>query len=997
MIPHTKTNRLFSAFGEWGRWFPLFVLICLAAKSNAVPAITRQPASQLTPLGGTVSLTVTTNTPAPVQWLKNGQPIPGATSATFQIRRAGLNDTGAYRALVGIDTEQAHSAPAAVLVTPAWLDPAAFIFNLNQPPPADPKQEIPDATRKVIMHLAGQPLPQLVDAPRPLGKAWDFGKTDACIVVKACPATRLLGDVNQTTGFSFTAWVCGKYPGRFHRFTTLMDAETSDRAFKFPIGDPSKMVPVVLDAPEQMVDGDWHFLAISVDFTASEKNITVYLDGKLRAVVSRKIDQSFVNNGDFCIGARGPGNGGCRMKIGQVSAYYKALSADEVGSLFQTGALSNYAPVVVAVAEKSRVALPDNQLLLLADAIDDGRPSSLKLNWSQASGPGHVTFSDPSAANTRASFAGKGDYVVRFSASNGASTTARDFSVQVVENQPPEAMASAQPTAVSTLPCEVELVGGALDDGLPEEPGRVSFQWRQVSGPGQAEIVSPDSVRTRVHLPESGLGEYVFELEANDGALSSGTEVKVSVVADLPPRPFAYCRRPILDLAEGASVIFQANCGAAEEPSPSKPRTLSYSWTQVAGPAKMTFDNAGSANPKVTVNAPGVYQARVTVSDGALSGASDLWLKAVPPSISRYISAPDSVRIFSPNPPPFTHPRIFFTEADRAGLADKAKNDPMVRTAVTQMRDGIAASIDNPSTFLGQIYERMKRGDETLDFWSVYPDGKAVTSLAGNPKDFYSILAAKCYLAWLDQSDPAELRELAKVVATFARRHAAAHVPHDGLRHDVFADLALCYDLTYNWMTEDERSTTRALLAYESSGQLTPFAQEQDSSLSTNWRDCHDFVILAALAIEGEPGYDAKTTEINREALKIFTSKWGIAPEGFNREGPGYFSLGMGAGAPAAYALSRRGENMLVTTNLYPCMLERFLLPLSRYPLHVGAWRCRGLGGRTRVRFAQCHVSGRSDGKFHFSLRPAGEEGGRQHSARPGHVRRESALRSTDA
>jgi hypothetical protein len=164
----------------------------------------------------------------------------------------------------------------------------------------------------------------------------------------------------------------------------------------------------------------------------------------------------------------------------------------------------------------------------------------------------------------------------------------------------------------------------------------------------------------------------------------------------------------------------------------------------------MAFDDAGSANPKVTVKAPGVYRARVTVSDGELTATSDVWLKVAPPSIGRYVTAPDFVRVLSPNPAPFVHPRIFFTEADRTEMASNAKNEPMVSTAVKQLRDEIAASIDNPSTLMGQIYDRMKRGDETLDFWSVYPSGKANSSLAGDPKDFYSILAAKCYLAWLD-------------------------------------------------------------------------------------------------------------------------------------------------------------------------------------------------------------------------------------------------------
>ncbi len=908
------------------RFTALVVLSNFGSGLHAAVSVSAGPQSQIVQAGTPITLSVVATGAQSYQWYKDGQPLEGATGATLTIPAATTTDTGRFQVELSDGVNRFKLAPAVVVVRPDAGDPAAFVLNLNQPLPTDDKQPLIEGANRVKAYLVGAPRPTIVEGPKLLGKAWDFSATDACIVVKASPSTKLLGDVAHSTGFSFTAWVAGKPASRFHRFTTLVDAQTNDSGgFSFPIGDPAKTVPIYLDTPKQMVDGDWHFLTISIDFTTDDRNIAVYLDGKPNLVMSRKVDQSFIP-GDFNIGARGPNNGGCHFKIAQVAAYHKALSAAEVATLFQSGTVTNYAPVVIARTDKNRLALPDSHVQLLAAVMSVNPTQQITGTWSAVSGPAPVALSNPTSLTGIATFTKPGKYLLRFTVNSGTDSIARDLPVEVVENQPPVPMASVYPKAVSILPAQVELVGGALDDGLPEVPGHVTFHWEQVSGPGAAVIAHPDDVRTTVTLPQSAPGDFVFKLTANDGALSASTTVTASVVANLPPTAFAFCKRPIIDYSATGANSFVLECKASDDHLPVSPGALSYAWTQVsdvAGQPKITFDSVSAASTTITVPAPGVYQVRVTVSDGQLSTTSDVWVKAVGPEVSRYLKSPDYVRVFSQTPPPFVHPRIFFTDEDRPDLLKKAKTDPLVMAAIQQMKQNIAQSLDNPKSVFGRVYAQMKRGDTSLDFWAVCPTGKADGQVSGGLKDFYSIMAAKCYLTWLEP-DPATCREVAKVVATFARCHTAAKVPHDGLHHDVFVDLALCYDLSYNWMTEDERATTRDLLAYESKGRKTPFSDGIDADISTNWRDAHDYAILLQTALEGEPGYDPATTAYNEEALKIFITKWGANREGFNREGPGYFSLGMGTGSLAAYALSRRGENLAVTTNLSQCTLEHF-------------------------------------------------------------------------
>jgi hypothetical protein len=70
----------------------------------------------------------------------------------------------------------------------------------------------------------------------------------------------------------------------------------------------------------------------------------------------------------------------------------------------------------------------------------------------------------------------------------------------------------------------------------------------------------------------------------------------------------------------------QANSSAAP-----RPRGLTVTWMQLRGPAKVTFDPAGSipvtGGAVVTAArfpSPGVYALRATANDGALSTKSDV-------------------------------------------------------------------------------------------------------------------------------------------------------------------------------------------------------------------------------------------------------------------------------------------------------------------------------------------------------------------------------------
>ena len=130
---------------------------------------------------------------------------------------------------------------------------------------------------------------------------------------------------------------------------------------------------------------------------------------------------------------------------------------------------------------------PDRTITLPAGAAlngiarDDGLPGSgLTITWSKISGRedsagGTVTFTNPNAAVTTATFGADGIYVLRLTVSDGAVTVSDDVTVTVnpaPSNRAPVVNAGADMSV--TLPSSAALKGTATDDGLPSPPAHVS-------------------------------------------------------------------------------------------------------------------------------------------------------------------------------------------------------------------------------------------------------------------------------------------------------------------------------------------------------------------------------------------------------------------------------------------------------------------------------------------------------------------------------------------
>ena len=100
-----------------------------------------------------------------------------------------------------------------------------------------------------------------------------------------------------------------------------------------------------------------------------------------------------------------------------------------------SGQSPNFAPSVTAGIDRT-VVLP-GRTFLSGKARDDGKPrQALTLKWSKKSGPGEVTFSQPDAAVSDASFSATGDYLLQLTADDGAQQAVATVQVKAVAAPP---------------------------------------------------------------------------------------------------------------------------------------------------------------------------------------------------------------------------------------------------------------------------------------------------------------------------------------------------------------------------------------------------------------------------------------------------------------------------------------------------------------------------------------------------------------------------------
>jgi hypothetical protein len=285
-----------------------------------------------------------------------------------------------------------------------------------------------------------------------------------------------------------------------------------------PTPPPQNAAPVVNAGPDQTVS----ILSATLNGSASDDGLP-NPPGALTYAWSTVAGPGTVSFSD----ASAPNT---TASFSQSGVYTLRLTANDgaASSSDDVDVTVNQAPVVNAGTDQT---VPILSATLNGSASDDGLPNppgALTYAWSAVAGPGTVSFADASAPNTTASFSQSGVYTLRLTANDGAASSSDDVDVTV--NQAP--VVNPGSALAIALSDPARLNGSATDDGFPNPPGTLTYNWTAVSGPGAVTFADASAASTTATF--SSAGSYSLRLTASDSALSGSADLPVLVGGPLP-------------------------------------------------------------------------------------------------------------------------------------------------------------------------------------------------------------------------------------------------------------------------------------------------------------------------------------------------------------------------------------------------------------------------------------------------------------------------------
>ncbi|MFE8604762.1 myxosortase-dependent M36 family metallopeptidase [Archangium violaceum] len=277
----------------------------------------------------------------------------------------------------------------------------------------------------------------------------------------------------------------------------------------------------------------------------------------------------------------------------------------------ENGVCVNRAPVANAGAD---LTANERSRVTLSGSASDADGDALTYSWTQLSGPAAVlenaNTSTPSF--TVPDVTSDTDMVLRLTVSDGTLTSSDTVTVRVLNvNRAPTVNAGLDGSANERS--SYTLSGSASDaDG-----DTLSYLWTQVSGTPVA-LSNYDKASATFATPEVAFDEVLtFRLTVSDGQNSVSDTVDV-VIHDVNRAPVVTASSVTVDERSTASLVATASDADGD--------ALTYSWTQVSGPA-VTLSGANTATATFStgeVSADSVLTFRVTVSDGRATATQDV-------------------------------------------------------------------------------------------------------------------------------------------------------------------------------------------------------------------------------------------------------------------------------------------------------------------------------------------------------------------------------------
>jgi hypothetical protein len=245
---------------------------------------------------------------------------------------------------------------------------------------------------------------------------------------------------------------------------------------------------------------------------------------------------------------------------------------------------------------------------------------------------------------------------------------------------------------------------------------------------------------------------------------------------------------------------------------------------------------------------------------------------------------------FGSVPAPGVHPRVLIGPKELVSLRQLMQTTEVGKYLAARVEAALGV-LHTPGRELAATYDALVKGDRNALAYVKVPSWQKRVPL----ELFY-----ECYEVML-RDDRVRGQQAGAALATLASIWSTKDT-------DVFS-LALAYDFDYAYMSEEQRRTVRQTIATMTSGKEAYGAAFPPDWRNYNWMPASTDLMLSALAIEGEQGYDASIYPATRQVMKDFLH-YGITQTGGPLEEMHYFNYGMGNGALALVAFARHGDNL---------------------------------------------------------------------------------------
>ena len=242
-------------------------------------------------------------------------------------------------------------------------------------------------------------------------------------------------------------------------------------------------------------------------------------------------------------------------------------------------------------------------------------------------------------------------------------------------------------------------------------------------------------------------------------------------------------------------------------------------------------------------------------------------------------------------PAPGVHPRVLLGPDELVRLRQVLQQTEVGKSTLSRVDNYVGVLRTNEA--LSAEYAGLVKGDLNATTYVKEPFWQNKITYVLSLESFEALL----------RQDRARGQQAGAALATYAS------IPRNWAKSDPDTFLALAFDLDYDYMSDAQRRIVRQAIALSTTGKKVFGADMPADWRMSNWITAQMALVVSALAIEGEQGYDAAIYPSCREAMKDYLH-YGITQTGSGVEEMHYFHYGMSMGALALVAFARHGDNL---------------------------------------------------------------------------------------